>query len=467
MVLSGLTFQRVVLRTVFTLTFLVFLAPLRAQPDGIAGTMPEDYLPELKQILATALQRSPDTVAREFDRQAAEARLDIARSSRLPQLGGSFNYGISEASASDASSKTRDSGFFYSLGLNQQIFHWGALKNQHDIARIDLLLQNRNFAQAYRDLCVMIRKAYLALVVEKARLNQNRAALALLRSDLAITKAKKEAGVASAAALAGDELRVRENELDLNRGETEFATNRRRFARLAGLPELPEEKIPNEIPVPRFSEQRITAMTAAVLSDNGKGTLEAEVYDFRLYQAMLRQKIENTRLLPKFGFGAGYSLANTTFFNGNVAQQRALITQSVSIGGSWNIFDSFATRGAKREALLARRALEHRKTADMEELLQSIQGLDRSLRLDAEQLQLTDIRRGMAVEAQRRITTEVGFGNVPKGAIERARMATLLAEAKSLEARATFLGRWSEFVARASRDPALDNLPASYVRAKK
>ena len=57
MVLSGLTFQRVVSRTMFPVLFLVLHLCLRAQAAGIAGTMPEDALPELKEILRTALQQ--------------------------------------------------------------------------------------------------------------------------------------------------------------------------------------------------------------------------------------------------------------------------------------------------------------------------------------------------------------------------------------------------------------------------
>ncbi len=470
MVLSGLTFPRAVSRAVFAVFSLLLLVSAHAQPGQVAGTMPEDYLPELKPILAAALQRAPETITKEFDRLAAEARLIQVNSSRLPRFGGNFNFGSTQtATAANTSSQTRNSGFYYNFGLSQAIFHWGALKNERESARISVLVSDRSLALAYRELSVMLRKVYLALVVEKAELLQARKSVQLVRDDLAIVRAKKESGSVSGAAVAGEELREREHGIELARVEAEFAANRRRFARLAGIAggDLPEEKIPSDIPRPAFSEPLTTAMLATLLRDNAKGTIEYEIYDLKLRDAVLRQKIVATRLLPKFGANANYSLENSTNVNGTVAEQVATIRQSVGIGGSWDIFDGFATGGAKREVLIAKRSLEQRRAADLEELLQNAQARERALKVDAELLDVTDIRHSLAIEARERIATEVGFGNLAKGEIERAQIGILQADAKKLSARATFLNRWSEFVALAGQDPVLNNLPARHVREKK
>src|SRR4051812_29760056 len=118
MVLSGLMSQRALARTLLFLLSLRLICQVAAQPAAITGTMPEDVLPELKALLATALQQSPDVIAKEFGRMAAEPRLDIARAGLLPHVGGNFNYGVTQtATAADTSSKTRDSGFFYNFGV--------------------------------------------------------------------------------------------------------------------------------------------------------------------------------------------------------------------------------------------------------------------------------------------------------------------------------------------------------------
>ncbi len=467
MVLFGFTFHRALFRAAFALMVFPIVAGGADEVADAGGTLPEDYLPELKEILATAMKRSPDVVAREFDHVVQEAKLLQVNAARLPQVGGSFNYGISQTATSGSNAQTRDSGFFYNFGVSQAVFHWGALRNQSLGARINLLVAEKNTAIVYREVCVALRKAYLALIVEKARVRHLHEVLRMVRDDVEVALAKKESGTLTAADLEGERLRLREYTLELNRAEAEFGANRQRFARVAGLPDFPEQRVPDEIPLPAHSEARLTIMTATLLRENAANTEEYEIYDLRIREAILRQKIEGVRLLPKLGANANYSLENNTNVNGNIAEQRAVTRQSVGIGGSWNIFDSFATRGAKREALASRRLIEHKKTVGIEQLIQNAQILDRTLRLDAEQLELSDTRRALAVEAQRQISTEVEFGNLPKVDFHRAQIAIRLAEAQNLATRATYLGHWSEFVAIAGDDPVLKNLPVRYARAKK
>jgi outer membrane protein TolC len=289
----------------------------------------------------------------------------------------------------------------------------------------------------------------------------------MIRDDVDVAAAKMDLGTLTAADLEGERLRLREYTLEFGRAEADYAANRRRFARLAGLADLPDQRVPNEIPRPAHSETRLTVMAATLLRENAATTLEYEIYDLRIQEAILRQKIENTRLLPKFGANANYSLENNTNVNGNIAEQRAVTRQSVGIGGSWNIFDSFATRGARREALASRRLLEYKKTTEIEHMIQNAQILERTLRIDAEQLDLSDTRRALAVEAHRQISDEVTYGNLPKVDVHRAQIAIRLAETQDLTTRAMYLGHWSEFVAIAGDDSVLKNLPVRYARAKK
>jgi len=312
----------------------------------------------------------------------------------------------------------------------------------------------------------MLRKAYLGLIAEKAAVREGRETLRLVERDVAIAHAKMESGSISTAALEGEKLRLREAGLVFDRLRENFTVNCRRFGRLAGLPAWSEDQVPAEIPAPKYSESLTTAMAATLLRDNAKSTLEYEIYDLKIREAVYRQKIEAVRLFPKFDANAAYNLENTTNVDGNAVAQRAVTRQAISIAGSWRIFDGFATRGAKREALAAKRVLEHRLASDLDQLLQTAQTLERALKLDAEQLALGEIRHGMAIEGRRRIAEEVGFGNRPKGEIERAELGVLQAETKNLEARAAFLVRWSEFVALAGDDPALNQLPVRYVREK-
>lgn len=428
-----------------------------AAADGVAGTLPEDQLPALLPILEQALKQSPQLIAAEFDRILAEIRVTSADAARLPGVGGNLNLATNQtAVSSNTSSQTRDSGFFYNISVNQPLFHWGALQNQSQSARLNRLVAERSLDRAARDVAVLVRKAYLALIVEKARLRAARDALQVLREDLAVTAEKRERGLIAAAALEGDRLREREVKLEVGRLESEFEANRKRFVRLAGLPSsLAEADVPDNIPAPRFSSDVAGMLAATVLRDNARSTLEYEINNLRIRDAQLRISSEKVRLYPKFFAGAGLSLENSTNVNGNTVSQQGIQRRTVNVYAQWNIFDGFATRAAIREAQASKRTQERLQQAEIEGLLQNIQILERMLRDDAEQVELTGIRHGLAIEARKAAEREAGFGNVPKAELARAGTAILQAESRSLEARAQFLGRWGEFVALTAGDPLL------------
>lgn len=473
MVSTGLTYLRVFLRAVLVLVGLGLGSGGRAAEladvADVTGTLPEDFLPELKLILDSALRRSPQLVAADFERTVQEARIYGADSARLPSLRGNSEYASNQTAVTGSnSSQSRASGFFYRFEAGQAVFHWGALRNQSLAARLNLLASRKSYAIAARELGVVIRKAYLALVVERARLQQGRQALAVLRADLEVLNEKKQSGSVSAAVFEGERLRAREVTAELERGEAEFAANRRRLARLAGLPggDLPEEKVAAGIPRPDFSEARVTAMAAAVQRDGAKSTLEYEVHDLKVREASLRYAIERTRQLPKLNLGAGYSLENSTDVVGSTVNQQAFRRQNINLNVQWNIFDGFATRGAVREALASKRFHERNLALKVEETIQDVQLLEHSLKLDAEAIELAEIRRGMAVQARGRIAEEVELGKLRRSEIERARVGELQADAKSLEARAQYFGRWSEFVAVAGSDPLIRPLSVAHAREK-
>lgn len=458
MVLSGFTFHRVVFSAVLALSGLSVLCR-GSEITEVAGTLPEDYLPGLKTILADALKRSPEMIARDFERILQDEKLKMAKSARLPSAGGNFDYGVSQTATTSAnSSQYRNTGAQYNFSLGQALWHWGAIKNEITIARISVQVLREDTARLYRDTALNLRKAYLALIVQKARVGHARQGIELLKAAVQVATIKKEDGTISGAVLEGEKLRLREAELQLNRLSADFEVNRRNFARLAGMREIPEDAIPADIPRPVYHEAIAAAVAAKTLRENARGTIEYNIYDLRLQQALLRQKIVATRLLPKFGIGVGYSLQNNTNVNGATVTQEAVTQQRVAVSGSWTFFDGFYTGAAKREAAISRRGLEYKKATEIEELLATVQQLERTLKFDAESLALADIRHGIATTAEEVAAEGIKLGHLPKVQGERARVDILQAYAAMLEARATFLSRWAELMATTGEDPVLHNL---------
>lgn len=468
MVSSGLRFPRVPPRLALTLFLLSPLAGARGQGSDIAGTLPEDHLPGLRAILATALERSPQLIEPEARRAEREARVLVEDAARLPGLSGRLNYASNDTSISSAnSSQSRATGFFYNANVSQALFHWGALKNQSEIARVRVAIEQRRFDVAYRGLAGVLRKAYLALIVEKARLRHTRESLALLRAELVVLAERKDTGAISAASLDAEQLRARGVAIETERAEAEFAANRQRFARLAGLGEFPEPAVPDSIPAPKVSPDLGAALTAALLRDGAKSTLEYEIHNLAVREALLRHSIEKVRLLPKFSAEAGLSLENSTDVNGNFVNQQGIQRRTVSLNAQWNIFDGFATSGLKREALTARRAAERTLAARTEEIMQEAQILARLLKIDAADAELRDLHHGLAIQGRKRVAEEAALGNLAKGDVDRAQLNIVQAEAVMLGARAVLLTRWSELVALAGDDPLLKTSSARHAREKK
>jgi outer membrane protein TolC len=422
----------------------------------VAGTLPEHHLPALRELLETAARRSPQLIAQDLERILAGIRIQATDAQRLPNVGGGLSYAINQtAVSSNTNSQTRDSGGFYNLGVTQPIYHWGALQNQSASARINALIAQKSFTLAARDLRTILRRSFLALVTEKARVTAAAETVRLAAAELMVLEEKKARGVAPGAAVEGEKLRLRELRLDHDRLAAEFEANRARLARLAGMRELPEASVPDSLPAFLPSPDLAAAVVAAALRDGARSTLEYEIHDLRLKDALLRHEIEKVRLRPKFFFSAGTTLENSTNVNNNTVSQQGVQRRTVSVFAQWSIFDGFASRAAIRESVANRRAQERRAETEIEALLQNLQLLERGLRLDAEQVALAEIRWGIATEGSRVLAREAELGNVPRVELERSRAAILQTGIRVQDARAALLSRWAELVALAGAEPNL------------
>lgn len=440
-----------------------------AEPIEIAGTMPEDYLPALKPILETALRQSYTVVAREIEREQSAARVLGADSLRLPSVGGQLNYARNQtAISSNTDTKSNDNGVFYNFGLNQPLYHWGALQREGEKARINALIADKNYREASRTLAVALRRAYLELIVKKAKLRQLRYSRDLLAEDLKSAKEKLANGQIPSAEVAGRELNFRDFGVrEVQRAEIEFATLRRSFSRLAGIPDLMETAVPDEIPRPNHAPAAAAALLSSFVKDGGRSTFQLAVSELKVREAEANYRIAAVRLLPKFNAGASYSLENTTNASTNSVSQQGVARQTFSISAQWNIFDGFATRAAKRDTLAAKRAAELNVKNLSETIVDNAQSLAEQLELDAQEIELADTRVGIAVIGVKRLQDELALGTVSRTTIDNALAGQKVSEAGSAAARAVYLARWSEFASLTGIDPVLNQLPARHDREKR
>ena len=452
--------------SVFGLLFV--LGTARADTTVIAGSLPEDYLPELKVIMGAALRQSPQIIAKEIEIEQAKAGLMGANSRRLPGVGGNLNLASNAtATTSNLSTRTRDSGLFYNLAVSQPIFFWGALKHEGDRARLGVLLSERGYAEAYRVLAVALRGAYLQLIVRKATLVHARLARDQLVAELALAKEKLASGAFAPSEIAARQLNLDDTHLAIARIEIEFAAGRRTFARLSGIADLSEASLPDELPKPTFPSAAASALLAAFVRDGGRQTFEARVNEMKVQEADLNYRIARVGLLPKFSASAAYSLENSTFASANSITQQGITRQTIAVGAQWAIFDGFATRGAKLGALATKRLAERQLEMAASGSLEAAQTLYQQIELEVRAMDMSDLRYGLAASQLGRLEQEFKLGNVAQAALDSAQVGLKQSHAQSINARAVFLSRWSEFVSLAGADPVLTQLTSRHDREKR
>jgi outer membrane protein TolC len=470
MLLPAVFFQRGVRRALpwFVMMLAGACVAAPASNDAIAGTLPEDYLPPLKQILATAVRQSPQLILREVDVEQKDAEIYRASSQMLPHLSGDLHYDENQTSiSSNTDERSRANGFFYSLGADQPLFHWGELKNTMAKARLADAMAEISYKEAYRQFATDLRRAYLLLVWNKMRLKGERAAIALQKRRLDATRERNANGEVSGVTVAGATLEYDRAKLELDRLEAAFAADRRHFAHIAGIGSISEEDIPSDLPAPLYKPEVAATLVTAVLSAGGKSTFEAKVAELQIKSAELSDKIAKVRLLPKFNVGGSYSLQNSVNATPNSVTQTATAQESVGISAHWNIFDGFATKGVRLEAKVEKRLAEAKLRVVTDAALEETQRLERALPLDVETMRLAQIRRDTGELGVTRAREEIGRGDAAPVLLEDNTINLYRAEADNALARLSFLADWSALVSLAGNDPVLNNLPSRYGREKR
>lgn len=442
-------------------------ACIRAEMPVVNGTLPEDYIPALKPILEAALHQSPQVIRAQLDLAYADARVYERNAPRLPQFGGNANYGTNKTSVSGGGNGSRDTGLFYSLSLSQNLFQWGALKNDTERARVQVLIMEKRITEARRQLASAVRQAYLDLIVKKAALRQLRYSLDLSRQGLVVLRDRLSHGEAAQSEVYDAEMGIEEGTLFLDGQDAEYATSRRIFARMVGLTDFEDAAVPADLPKPNFTPDLVSLVTTEMLRNGGRGAIAAQIAELGVRDSELEYKVNKVRTLPKFRFNAGYSLQNTTNATPNSVSQTGVTNEGANISVDWSIFDGFATRGYMREAQANKRIHEREEQTFADVALDAAQALQRQIGLDVRSVSMTDNRHTLAAGAYKHAQEEFDRGKAPKADIDNALTTVYQKEAESFRARAYYFSHWSDLVALAGADPAFNTLPARYVREKK
>jgi outer membrane protein TolC len=429
----------------------------------VQGTLPEDLLPGLKPLLKTAVERSPSTILASISMAQQEAVKYFDSQGLWPSLNGDAQYAVTDASVANSPTST-EKGIFYGVNFNQPVFQWGASKNNAAIGSLGVKIAQRQYAEAYRNLATQIREQYMAIVAKKIDVRNARYRRKIAEEALATDQAKFDAGSVSQAELQGFKVDFEQRDLDADRSTEDYNYLKRVFTRLVGIDELDEDSIPLEIGHPEYSAALADAVLTGFVGDGIESAFQNEVYKMMVAQQDLSYSIAKVRLLPKLNAAASYNLFDqATAFAGHVSQV-AERQATYSLVANWSIFDGFATRGAKLQALATKRYYERVRKTYVDNTVDQVSYLRHQVGLSSRALSLSELHHALIESAVKRIMDDLKLGYASQASVETSTLDLYVTEYDMANARTDYFSRWTEFVSLAGADPAISNLSPRYVR---
>jgi len=452
------------LRMRSTLTLLLFCAALSGLPaeaPPVEGTMPEDYLPSLRPLLKEAVEKAPSAIMADISLAQAHASTYLQSAPLWPSVSGSIYYQVTNQSETNSTTNTTQ-GLYYSVSLSQPIFQWGAYKNAAAIGHLGELIAQRNFGEAYRLVAMQIREQYVILVQKKIVLRNDQFVLKIAQDNMTAQKARFDAGASSSADLDSVRLALEQAQLEADRAQEDYLYTKQLLIRLAGVQTLDDNAVVLELPHPTFDANKADAILTGFVGGGVESTFQSQVYNLYAQQGDLNYKIAKVRLLPKLGANAVFSYENYSAPTGNGVHQYGIQTESYNVAATWQIFDGFATTGAKKSALASKRIYERELKTYVDASIDQITNQRHGLGFSYRAMQLAEVHTALMEAQVKRLTQDQTLGYSSQSAIDSSTLLLYQNQFQQALSRSDFYDRWTEFISLAGLDPALENLPARH-----
>lgn len=436
------------------------LAPVSSiAQSGPLPVLPEDVFPELKRILASAVQQSPRMLTLSLNQEIASADLMQARAGLYPSASGFLTTSLTRDKREGIQDTLSTEKLYYAFSIAQPVFHWGERRNNARIGEINKRIADRNYGDAYRLLAQEIRTVYLQLILLKGRVMEAQFNRQQADEILRNTEARLAQRVISESEAFQPRIAADQAALYADKTADSYEEAKRRFSRLTGTPALNDDAIPSEIPPVATAGNQIESLLAGFLRQPEPLTAEGLTLKDQLQSAELTYANQRTRLLPKFSFVAGLSQDEQSY-SIDPSLKFGLQSAYAGISVGWTIFDGFATRAAKRSALARVRQLEASFNQYSETVATDAQRNARQLSFAARQMAIQE----RLFESNRNFVNflkeQRSRGLSSDADVSQAEVRYNSGLLAALEARADYLLKSSEFVGLVSEDPSLANLGA-------
>lgn len=370
----------------FLLLVACFLGASSFARDPLKGRLPENMIPQMREIISVAMEESRTMEIREYSEVESEGRLISARSAVLP----SFRTNVSFRQEKDIGSDA-DGGFddrvVYNVTLSQPLYHWGTRRSQKELGELQYEVEKLNTQIVASEVVAKVREDFMKLIVAKQRLVRARLDLEQVVDRLDFQRKQVEVGAASELSLEKLELDVERKELSTLRIESDWDYKLEEFSNYVSMSPVRLEGLAVGN-VPRFEildQNQIDSLVSyydqAVAEDERtkKSDINIEVNKRQL-------AIAEKSLRPMIDAELGMS-SNALDLDGTRREQEYSYL-GLSVG--WTIFDGFRKKGRTMEALSRLSRAERDKRIGTENLVLHFDRLLRRLSIEGRALAIEE-----------------------------------------------------------------------------
>lgn len=393
----------------------LFCASSYANPS-FEGRLPEDLIPQMKELISVALENSETMLLREYAEREAEGRRISARSAVLPTV--RTNISFRQEREQDApSGQGFEDRVVYDLSLRQPIYHWGTKRSEKEIGELELELARLDTGVSTESLVSKIRRDYLALVIARQRLTRSRLDLEEAIAKLAFQKELVEAGRASDVSVLPYELAVASKELDLMRTQSGWDFQLGELAvftsidvgRLSQLiaPEIPDFEL--------LSSEAIESLRGQ-FSDGIEADIGLRKIDLDIEIDKRNLHMQNKSLHPMLSAEVGLS-SNALDLDGTRREQSY---SYFGLSVAWNVFDGFAKKGKSLETLTRLDRKERAKETHENWLQRKFAHALTRMEIESRSLAIQQRSLSLAQERFDAVSESVQEGRSPQSELENA-----------------------------------------------
>jgi outer membrane protein TolC len=442
------------------LVLLGLIPVVHAQSSVPEGTfpLPETYFPALKEL-----------IARNTENAIAEANRIAARSGQLPSAGGYLSY-YPEVTETRAVSGTDPQGnplpdaklhpkkLTYNFTITQPIYHWGALRDNTRIGKLQAKITQDQSADAYRVLVDEIRAQYLQVVLNKAALVRTRFNQRIADEQLTLARSKREKNVISEAEMFGPTIGAEQARLATDRAAEDYENSRIYLGKLCGSPTPSDDQIPTEVPPVTPASSALQSVTAEFSGQSEPDTFALQVMRDQIENERLNYQIADTRLRPKVNLVAGTSQDEFSY-SVNIADKYKVQSYFAGVSVSWTVFDGFATRSAKRSSLARRRQLEENYRNQTADTITAVKTQLRQLEFAARNLAIAERMFSSANDMVAAKKEDLARGVASDAEVDTVQLTAYEWQLAAYGARNDYMLRVARLLSATNNDPAFANLP--------